>query len=158
MKNKEKFIDEFVNAVLNDDLCEFVDKHCKHVISCKTATDCAKCRKKLMAWLDEEYKPEQRLSQAEYEMLKILDDIYNWIIRDSDGDLCLCSLEPSKEKYCWECKGFSARVYFLSPHLFQFIEWEDEEPYNIYDLINEYEKYHSDEKKQAISDKTSDKN
>ena len=143
MKNKEKYLDEIIEAVLNDDLCEFVDKHCKHVIGCKNVTDCAKCRKELMAWLEEEYNPKPRLSYDEYVILKNTNIWYGWIARNDNDDLCIYASKPIKHTYRWyeQC---GTLVFAGYNHLFQFVKWEDEEPTSIKELLDEYEKYHND--------------
>ena len=80
-------------------------------------------------------------------ILKNVDDVYNWIVRDSDEDLYLYSSasEPLKEKYGWDGRVFVTKMFFPFDQLFQFIKWEDEEPTRIKELLDEYEKkYHND--------------
>lgn len=152
MKNKEKYIDEFIEASCHYGMCGFVNKYVQSVKELEDEEkgcwngcwdDCKYCMEELKKWLEEEYNPKPRLNQEEYVILTNVDDVYDWIVRDRDGDLYLYALEPSKEKYCWKCNGLNTEKYFPFTSNFQFIKWEDEEPYNIYDLIDEYKKYYN---------------
>ena len=84
-----------------------------------------------------------KISKEEYKMLKGLDDEWRWIARDSDGnhggDLFAYSEKPSKDYYTkdWVCDG--GWYDSIDNHLFQFIQWENDEPYSIAELIEEYE-------------------
>lgn len=80
-----------------------------------------------------------KINQEEYEFLKALDDKWEWIARDNDTILWVYENEPSKYADCWdEYRGVCEVV--VESDLFQFIQWEDEEPYNIQELLEEYEK------------------
>ncbi len=87
-----------------------------------------------------------KINREEYEILKELDDEWKWIARDSNpgGGIWIYEKKPSKRQGSWDScdDGFN---YLLEEDLeemmFQFIKWEDENPYNIQELIEEYE-YH----------------
>ena len=78
-----------------------------------------------------------KINQKEYEILKSLDDQWKWIARDErDDDLFAHTLKPIKKEDGWA--NIDLGYKFLQTIYFQFIQWEDEEPYNIQELIDEY--------------------
>ena len=85
-----------------------------------------------------------KINREEYKILKGLDDKWKWIARDSGDDYVgqvFAYLEKPIKDYevgCWwdyESGGLSS----TDNHLFQFIQWEDEEPYNVALLLGDYE-------------------
>ena len=81
-----------------------------------------------------ERKEKTKLTEDEKVILRSLPKEYKWIARDKNGLIFLYAKKPSKCEYSWGgCK------YMLLPleHLFQFIKWEDEEPYSIAELLGE---------------------
>lgn len=79
-----------------------------------------------------------RINQEEYEVLKELDDKWKWIARDRGDSLFAFELKPFKDNCAWLWRGDSD-FSRINKSGFQFIQWEDEEPYNIAKLIEEYE-------------------
>ena len=98
--------------------------------------DCPECKIK---WLKSEHKEKITLLEAERIILENIDKDYKWIARDEDGSLVLHSEEPQKEYMCNTWMNDGAEHDILSPfdHLFRFIKWEDEEAYNIEELLKE---------------------
>ena len=79
------------------------------------------------------------INQEEYEILKKCDDEFKWVARDKNRKLWAYTKKPDKGVHSW---GRVVNVDFLPRHskdLFQFIQWEDEEPHEIAGLIREYE-------------------
>ena len=79
-----------------------------------------------------ERKEEPKLTEDEKVILRILPKKYKYIARDKNSLICLYEKKPRKRENSWDgCK------YMLLPleHLFQFIQWEDEEPYSIEELL-----------------------
>ena len=75
-----------------------------------------------------------KINQEEYEILKNLDDKRKWIARNYNGALIIYTSKPMKNpNLYWD--SFGER---MDDRLFQFIQWEDESPYNIQELIEEY--------------------
>ena len=83
------------------------------------------------------------INQEEYEVLKGLDDKWKWISRDGfKGELNVYSVQPSRScfKNWWFTNKWCGYSKIVPTDLFQFVQWEDEEPHFIPDLIKEYEK------------------
>ena len=82
-----------------------------------------------------------KINQEEYKVLKGLDDKWEWIARDKNRCLYVFTGKPVK-KYgpllYWGTEGFLSFELFDEKDLFHFIQWEDREPYNIAELIDEY--------------------
>lgn len=99
--------------------------------SCGNRT-CEECQK----WLAEEYVEPIVLSEAERTILENVDKQYKYIVRNDDGELCLRETVPSKN---FIAKRWYDDYLYLSleafNHLFQFIKWEDSEPYEIAKLL-----------------------
>ena len=79
-------------------------------------------------------RKDPKITEDEKVILRNLPEKYKWIARDKNGLIFLYSKKPSKCEYSWGgCK------YMLLPleHLFQFIQWEDNEPYSIKELLEE---------------------
>ena len=85
-----------------------------------------------------ERKEAPKLTEDEKAILKVLlSEKYKWIARDKNGWLYVYASKPKKGITIWENTG-SPMMPFV--HLFQFIQWEDEEPYSIEDLLEGEEK------------------
>ena len=79
-------------------------------------------------------RKDPKITEDEKVILRNLPEKYKWIARDKNGLIFLYAKKPSKCEYSWGgCK------YMLLPleHLFQFIQWEDNEPYSIKELLKE---------------------
>ena len=90
-----------------------------------------------------------KINQEEYEVLKGLDDKWKWIARDKDNTLVMGAGKNERYLDGWFPPvnvGDSLVVDETNAvkdvsewgNLFQFIQWEDESPYNIQELIEEY--------------------
>lgn len=84
-----------------------------------------------------------KINREEYEVLKELDDKWKWIARDRDRLLFVFNVKPRKgiNYEVWDVAGWDDDDYLEieDSDLFQFIQWEDEEPCSIAELIEEYE-------------------
>jgi len=84
-------------------------------------------------WKREEYTDEQK------EIFKALKTLgFNWIVRDSDYTIYAYESKPEKYKYDWQshnetCMEIGSNKILNAPHL-NFINWEDEEPFEIPEL------------------------
>ena len=79
-----------------------------------------------------ERKEEPKPTEDEKIILKNIPKKYKYIARDRSGLIFLFSKKPSKCDYSWIGYNDIAFPYY---HLFQFIQWEDEEPYLIEELL-----------------------
>lgn len=78
-----------------------------------------------------------KLTDDEITILRNIDEEFKYIARDSNGLLYIYKNKPDKTyDLCW---GNGRGTCFCFNHLFQFIKWEDEEPYLIEDLLEEQE-------------------
>ena len=69
-------------------------------------------------------------------ILRNLPEKWKWIARDKNCSLFVYGKKPKKIEPTWF--NFDEIGYLsLFNHLFQFIKWEDEEPYCIKDLLEE---------------------
>lgn len=94
--------------------------------------ECVECKKK---WLEQEIIP--RLTDAERIILENINKRYKWIVRESYGDLRVHTGEnkPKKGEKHWGTPGEVCTELYAFNHLFQFITWKDEEPYEIKKLL-----------------------
>ena len=82
-----------------------------------------------------ERKENPKLTEDEKAILKVLlNEKYKWIARDKNGCLYVYASKPEKVITIWEGSGLPMMPF---NHLFQFIKWEDEEPYSIEELLGE---------------------
>ena len=92
--------------------------------------ECFKCRRD---WLKAEHKEKITLSEAERIILENINKDYKWIARDDGGNLHVFTVRPKKAKNYWYFSSSYSLCAFN--HLFQFITWDDSEPYNIAELL-----------------------
>ena len=138
MKNKEKYIDEMVEALSEvNGPCKFRNKFVVKGQNC-AFQDCIKCRRETRNWLEAEYIEPIRLTRNEKAILESLPKEIKWIARDKhDLDLFVYSNKPYREEKnrYWRASLGSCRMLSIFNHLFQFIKWEDEEPQSIEELL-----------------------
>lgn len=92
-------------------------------------------------WLFEEYKESQKikLTRFEYDFLNALEENKDaYLARDEDGELYLFLEEPIKDETVWY-DSENGMVIVISKQLFSFIKWEDEEPYEIAEILENCE-------------------
>ena len=142
MKNFEKYRTNF--GVIID----YYIRDCKQDKSfcgqCIFKEPCHNSNVDVEEWLFSEYKEPIKLSHDEYVILKNIHEEYKYISRDKFGDLEVFTSIPAKQELSWYGVG-KGGCLFTFKHLFQFIQWSDEEPYEIAQLIGDYEKEHEDE-------------
>lgn len=100
---------------------------------CRPNLRCEECLKVSFIDLLEEYKKPVKLTKFEYEYLKFAKAVeYNFIARDEDGGLFLYSIEPWKGEFAWKYRDSSIRIF---TKMFNFVRWQDEEPYSIDNIL-----------------------
>ena len=82
-----------------------------------------------------ERKEKPQLNEDEKAILRNLPKEYKWIARDECTYMYLYTNKPVKNA----CRGWNGDGFarFIFHNLFQFIKWEDEEPYSIEELLGE---------------------
>ena len=81
-----------------------------------------------------ERKEKPQLNEDEKVILRSLPKDYKWIARDLSGMVYIFIERPKKGQAIWYGCGQPMIPFY---HLFQFIKWEDEEPYLIEELLGE---------------------
>ena len=130
-KNSDKFLNLDYDAFLRisnfdenlkwiDDLNEFDIMKVYKDYTCKE-----------LLW---ERKEIPQLTEDEKAILRNLPKDYKWIARDLSGMVYIFIERPEKGQAIWYGCGQPMIPFY---HLFQFIQWEDEEPYSIEDLLGE---------------------
>lgn len=123
-----------------DELC-LVAHVCKYNNICigKTCEECEfnnnvdLCVKTML----EEHREPIKLTMAEKVILENVDKSFKWIARDNNGYLYAYIKKPCKLTESWNSEScIDLRIF---NHLFQFIKWEDEEPYNIQEILDNCE-------------------
>ena len=88
-----------------------------------------------------ERKETPKLTEDEKAILRNLPKEYKWIARDKTSDIYLYEYKPKKYIFGWVCNSVwtchAGWTTLAFPHLFQFIKWEDDEPYSIEELLGE---------------------
>lgn len=77
------------------------------------------------------------ISEDEKAILRNVPKHYKWIARDLSGMVYIFIERPEKGQAIWYGCGQPMIPFY---HLFQFIKWEDEEPYSIEELLKGEEK------------------
>lgn len=67
-------------------------------------------------------------------ILENINEEYKYIVRDHAGDIFVCTRKPEKHKYYWLGKEKSYPLTAFN-HLFQFVQWTDEEPVNFREAL-----------------------
>ena len=136
MKNIEKYYDVLLNQDYDNPSCYFTTQIMKE--NCVSKNSCVECKNAFIKWLNEEYKKPITISTDEKAILRNLPEEYKYIARDSDASIFIYKAKPAKKESGWiDTITSSAASLNLYAHLFQFIEWEDDEPYSIEELLKE---------------------
>ena len=86
-------------------------------------------------------RKDPKITEDEKVILRNIYKEYKWITRDEEGDLAVHNVKPYKSPEFWVSESDIAWEYLVPfNNLFQFIKWEDEEPYLIEDLLEREEK------------------
>lgn len=104
------------------------------------------CLQNMFEWLYKEHqKPKIKIPLATKVILENLKDIWNWIAKDGSGRVYVYNTKPFKKVSIWNnnddgCDGDSANVSnLLDEKLLDFISWNDKEPTNIKELLENCE-------------------
>ena len=99
--------------------------------------NCSKCLRLSLLELLEEYKEPIKLTRFEYEYLKVAkENEYHFIARDKDNRLHVTRGKPEKYSTTWD--SISAYISVFKS-MFSFVKWEDEEPWEIDEILSNCE-------------------
>ena len=94
---------------------------------------CSECLRLSLMGLLEEYKEPIKLSKFEYEYLKVAKkEGFNFIARDKTNVLYGFEDQPKKCDLMWGSGGDCVRMF---ESIFKFVQWENEEPWNIDNIL-----------------------
>lgn len=98
---------------------------------------CSECLRLSLMNLLEEYKKPVKLSKFEHEYLKVAKkEGFNFIARDKSNRLYGFEKQPTKGNAMWGSRGDYVGMF---KSIFSFAKWEDEEPYNIDEILSNCE-------------------
>lgn len=80
-----------------------------------------------------ERKEKPHLTDDEKAILRNIDKDFKYIVRQRVNGLYVFKDKPTKMNFIW--RGCDCELICIFNHLFQFIKWEDYEPYKIEDLL-----------------------
>lgn len=102
---------------------------------------CSECLRLSLLNLLEEYKEPIKLTRFEYEYLKVAkENGYNFIARDINNRLYGFEKQPEKQPEKRNSMWSSCGDYVgMFKSTFSFVKWEDEEPYNIDEILSNCE-------------------
>jgi hypothetical protein len=107
-------------------------------IQCKECKFINDCVKEKTEFLYQEHEEPIKLSRLEYELLKYyIEHGYLYIARDNNKALFAYDTKPRKIPCQWWTTENIKGIYF--DECFKFIKWEDEESYEIQDILNNCE-------------------
>lgn len=106
---------------------------------CGLSKEGSSCSLERVKWLLSEYEEPVRLTKLEYDILKYISDNtkYLYITRDDCNGLFLYGIEPTKGDGCWYGKYYAGMAAFSK--LFQFVQWSDEKPTSIKEVLDNCE-------------------
>lgn len=86
-------------------------------------------------------KETSHLTDDEITILRNIDKRFKYITRDEDNRLFIYKEKPYKNDIHWSSNDINDDFldFYMFDNLFQFIKWEDDEPYLIEDLLKEQE-------------------
>lgn len=111
---------------------------------CGMSKERSNCSLERLKWLLSEYKEPIKLSKLEYELLRHLyKKDYRYIVREKNERMFAYKGRPFKVfGHSWNMEH-SEKLGFLNlydfSYLFQFVNWEDEQPTSIKDVLDNCE-------------------
>lgn len=138
MTNFEKYKEKIAKIVRNDKFIS-LNKNTRVLgecgsISCYNCRFLGNCAIEALEWLYEEYQePAPKLTKKERAFCEIVR--HGYIARDENGSIACHFPEPQKNipRHSWH--NFYNYKIFLDENSFSFIEWKDEKPWSIEDLL-----------------------
>lgn len=125
------------NANMFNQCCE---TNCYYCALCSGDSTKEPCTITRIKWLLSEYKEPVKLTELEHGILEYLLEKkqYRFVVRERNGYLYAYINKPRKYDKAWQALT-CMRSMSLFDDLFQFIQWEDEEPTSIEEVLNSCE-------------------
>ena len=146
MLNAERFKKEILeksNVVFDFSISK--DRHtierclgvCDNCIFCNMGEHCSNVKVK---WLLSEYKEPIKLTELEHGILEYLleNRQYGFVVRERHGFIYIYKSNPKKEADGWKSLSLGRELGPFN-NLFQFVQWEDEEPTSIKNVLDNCE-------------------
>lgn len=109
---------------------------------CCNDIGCSTCLKNSLLELMKEYKELIKLTRFEYEYLNFAKEKgYNFIARDRNDRSFIYFTEPYKNTTVWITNDSFVLIF---SELFNFVKWEDEEPWKIEEILSNCEVVEND--------------
>lgn len=137
MTNYEKYKDQVIELIakgnriglLNGKIVNCDSIHCDHC----GFNEIGNCYNARRDWLNAEHIEKPKLTQREWHLCKAIEE--GWIVRNKNDILYLHRGKPRKGGEIWLSPGFIISVKNIISDGFSFIQWQDEEPWSIEDLL-----------------------
>lgn len=149
MLNAEKYRKEILNnyskgfSIIDShiDNCESIACESCLFSNSKNDDGYLTCINRKVKWLLSEYKEPIKLTRLEYDILKYLSDNtkHMYIVRDGNGNIFLYDVEPEKSKSAPWWTGCGMCHMNMFNKLFQFVQWKDNTPTLIKDVLENCE-------------------
>ena len=151
MINGEKYRDKLLKFIEERDAGSFTfskgeegkfwqcgGRRCSECGMSKERSNCTVARLK---WLLSEYKESVKLTRLEYDILKyLLDNTKSmYITRNENGNIYLHDKKPKKNIHTCLWIGTFPNSMTMLNGLFQFVQWSDEEPTSIKEVLENCE-------------------
>ena len=143
MTNREKYAEQILDIVCSGArLAMRKDDKCLTACAEISCDDCwfsgtGRCGEVTYKWAESEYIEPVKISKKDRAFLDYIEDIYRYIARDKNGDLCLYVEKPKKRQgdsgARWICHGKYKDISWVTIEL-PMVKWSDEEPWLIEDL------------------------
>lgn len=148
MKNREKFAKEILNVACNGRLMAVTKDNevvCCDNINCESCMfeslvgRSQACSDRLREWAESEYVEKPTITSREKNFLDLIVSKWKYIARDKDKNLYVFDSLPSKGDNGWRIENILMCDYCnifkkLFGDMFDFIKFENEEPWSIEDL------------------------
>lgn len=140
MKNRKKFAKEILDIACKGDSFSvtksgeitFCDRFKCDMCKFNDSTGEKSCRTKRYEWSESEYVEKHTITSKEKKFLDLLLPNYKYIAREKNGFLLVYTEKPIKILETWGLANCALMNMFDIK--FDFIKWEDKEPWGIEDL------------------------
>lgn len=140
MKNRKKFAKEILDIACKGDSFSvtksgeitFCDRFKCDMCKFNDSTGEKSCRTKRYEWSESEYVEKHTITSKEKKFLDLLLPNYKYIAREKNGFLLVYTEKPIKILETWGLANCALMNMFDIK--FDFIKWEDKEPWRIEDL------------------------